>query len=95
MYDATNKGTVYVKWRELDFTPLLTSALKYVLRTMAIRGVSWADCHYWIQDFANIKPIRSELFRPKLTTNGLSWHTISRYPFNLDNKLDYVHFFLG
>jgi hypothetical protein len=33
------------KWRVLDFTPLLSSALKRELRIVAIRGILTADCH--------------------------------------------------
>jgi hypothetical protein len=29
MYDATNRGAVDVKWWVLEFSPLLSSALKY------------------------------------------------------------------
>jgi hypothetical protein len=30
-----------------------------------------------MNDFTSLKYIRGGLFRPKLTTNGRSWHTIS------------------
>jgi hypothetical protein len=35
----------YVKWWELKFSLLLSSALKCVPRIVAIRGVQTADCH--------------------------------------------------
>jgi hypothetical protein len=36
MYDATNRGTFDVKWRELDFTHLLSSSLKCVLKKQSL-----------------------------------------------------------
>jgi hypothetical protein len=38
-YDASNMGTLDVKWRELEFSNLLSSPLKCVLRIVSIRGV--------------------------------------------------------
>jgi hypothetical protein len=38
-YDALNRGTLDVKWRELEFSLLPSSALKCVPRIVAIRGV--------------------------------------------------------
>jgi hypothetical protein len=34
---------------------------------------------FLMRDFASLKLIRGILFKPKLDTNGLSWHTISWY----------------
>jgi hypothetical protein len=36
IYDTTNRGTVDVKWQELDFTHLLSSTFKCVLRIVEI-----------------------------------------------------------
>jgi hypothetical protein len=39
---------------------------------------------FLIRDFPGVRYLRGGLFRPKLYTNGLSWHTISwYYPFNM------------
>jgi hypothetical protein len=43
-YDASNRGPLDVKWRRLDFSLLLNSALKF-LTVLADRGVYSADCH--------------------------------------------------
>jgi hypothetical protein len=43
-YDASNRGTLDVKWRELEFSLLPSSALKCVPEIVAIRGVQNADC---------------------------------------------------
>jgi hypothetical protein len=51
-------------------------------------------CHLFLMcDFTGVKslPVRYELFRPKLNSNGLSGHTISwHYPFK--RKSWYKHF---
>jgi hypothetical protein len=40
------------------------------------------------RDFPDIGPIRGELFRSKLYTKGLSWHSISwHYPFKIWTNL--------
>jgi hypothetical protein len=39
IYDSTNKETADVKWRELDFSLLLSSALTCTPRIVAIRGI--------------------------------------------------------
>jgi hypothetical protein len=41
IYDASNRGTLYIKWRELEFSLLLpvSSALKCVPQFVAIRDV--------------------------------------------------------
>jgi hypothetical protein len=38
-YDASNRGTLDVKWRELELSLLPSSVLKCVPRIVAIRGV--------------------------------------------------------
>jgi hypothetical protein len=41
-----------------------------------------------MRDFPGVSPIRGELFRSKLYTKGLSWHSISwYYPFKLRTLL--------
>jgi hypothetical protein len=53
---------------------------------------------YLKRDYTSLKLIRGAMFRPKLYTNGLSWHTISwYYTFKVptivqDNKLSYEEF---
>jgi hypothetical protein len=42
------------------------------------------------RDFPGVSPIHGELFRSKLYTKGLSWHSISwHYPFNTNSKFYY------
>jgi tRNA pseudouridine-54 N-methylase len=54
MYDESNRGTVDVKWRVLEFSLLLSSALKFDSRIeFLLRGMP--QMKYHLADFFSLK----------------------------------------